>query len=267
MPAKPSLLPIAQLPAVLNEVLTAIRDLQTAKSQLEQILNHGIKPPEETLKHLFDVYRSTLESVPNLRAQLEDWQPQVSTSQQSKLESLRAGIPVLEERALTVLNVLAQISARAMPKMVVPEQGRSDLAPVSPAPVSSALEVPENVQVLGVWFVDLPDAQPERPAPGFQALGGGNWLAVAYRRDGRWLLSLRFRYFARQGPDLCQWFDSPAPSKDQALRRDVNLIAQTLAAKAGSSAEFLEVNGGSLALRQALERQAPSWARFIDIIW
>jgi hypothetical protein len=262
MPAKPSLLPIAQLPAVLNEVLTAIRDLQTAKSQLEQILNHGIKPPEETLKHLFGVYRSTLESVPNLRAQLEHWQPQASTSQQTKLESLRAGIPVLEERTLTVLNVLAQISARAMPKMAVPEQGWGD-----PAPVSNALEVPENVQVLGVWFVDLPDAQPERPAPGFQALGGGNWLAVAYRRDGRWLLSLRFRYFARQGPDLCQWFDSPAPSQDQALQRDVNLIAQTLAAKAGSSAEFLEVNGGSLALRQALERQAPSWARFIDIIW
>ena len=262
MPAKPSLLPIAQLPAILDELLSATRDLQTAKSQLEQILNLDIKPPQETLKHLFGAYRSSLESVPNLRAQLEDWQPQASASQQTKLESLRAGILVLEEHALSVLNVLAQITARTMPKMMVPEQGWGD-----PAPVPGALEVPDHVWVLGVWFVDLPDAQPERPAPDFQALGGGNWLAVAYRRDGRWLLSLRFRYFARQGPDLCQWFDSPAPSQDQALRRDVSLMAQTLAAKAGSSAEFLEVNGGRLALRQVLERQAPSWARFIDIIW
>ena len=59
MPAKPSLLPIAQLPAVLDEVFTATRDLQTAKNQLEQILNRGIRPPQETLKHLFGVYRST----------------------------------------------------------------------------------------------------------------------------------------------------------------------------------------------------------------
>ena len=90
---------------------------------------------------------------------------------------------MLEERALTVLNVLAQINARAVPKMVFPERGWGD-----PAPMPSALEVPADVQVLGVWFVDLPDAQPERAASGFQARGGGNWLAVAYRRDGRWLL-------------------------------------------------------------------------------
>ncbi len=265
MPPETHDLPLEASTRVLAEVNDALSVMVTAKSQLEQVLDRGIKPDEATLKHLLKTYRDTLESVPRLEAHLRSWESLPSVQRvpyRVSLEALATGIPELRDRALEVINLVGEIATRSAPKISLPAEGWGETQPPNPA-----LEIPRGVHVLGLWFVNLPDAHPDHPPVGFRTRGGGNWLAVAFRRDGRWLLSLRFRYFAREGEDLRQWFDSPAPNAGDALKRDVTLIAQTLASRAGTRAEFLDVSGGTRELRMALERSKPDWSRFIDVRW